>query len=61
MFSGYKNYIFAALLSVLGVTKVVTDIDVIESITVLGVSDPATLITTGIAWALGRDALSKIR
>ena len=57
MLSGYKNYIFAFVLFALGITKALTDIDFIESITILGMTDPSTLVSTGIAWALGRDAL----
>ena len=57
---GAKNYIFAAILVLLGILKGTTDIDFIESINVLGISDPGTLISTGIAWALGRNAIKKI-
>lgn len=60
MLSGYKNYIFAAVLIALGVLKTFTDIDFVESINVIGITDPSALISTGIAWALGRDALSKL-
>lgn len=57
---GAKNYIFGAVLILLGILKSFTDIDFIEGITVLGISDPSTLISTGIAWILGRNAIKKI-
>lgn len=60
MLSGKKNFLFAAALIGLGIAKTLTDIEIIESITILGIADPSTLITTGIGWALGRDALAKI-
>ena len=60
MLKGTKNYIFAALVILLGVVKMVTDIPVVESIQILGMSDPDTLISAGIAWALGRDALNTV-
>lgn len=53
---GAKNYIFAGIMIVVGAVKLfIPELEV----TILGMDDPGTLISAGIAWALGRDAISK--
>ena len=57
MLDGYKNYIFAASLIVAGILAYFFPE---MNISVLGAEDPSTLVSTGLAWALGRNALKKL-
>ena len=59
-FDGYKNYIFGAMFMLLSAVKYQTDIEFIESIVILGISEPGNLVSAGIAWILGRNALKKL-
>ena len=58
---GYKTHILGAFAIVIGILKLVTDLPDVEQISVLGVSDPWTLITTGWATISGRSLVEKLK
>lgn len=57
MLDGYKNYLFAAALFAAGILAYFFPE---MNISLLGAEDPSTLVSTGLAWALGRNALKKL-
>ena len=57
MLDGYKNYLFGAALILAGALVYFFPE---ANISMLGADTPATLVSTGIAWILGRNALKKL-
>ena len=58
--NGFKMHGFFALMILLGVMKIFTDIPEFESITILGITEGTTLLSSGILGMFGRDALKKL-
>lgn len=54
---GKKNYIFGAVMIVCGAAEFF--FPELE-IKIFGIDDPSTMISAGIAWVLGRNALKKV-
>lgn len=57
---GKKSYLIAAMLIVLGIVKIFTDIPEIESLSAIGLTDPDDLISTGFLLIAGRSAIDKV-
>ena len=57
---GLKSHIFFALMIALGAMKVFTDIPEFETITMLGITEGSTLVSTGILGMVGRSAIKKL-
>lgn len=59
-FDGKKNYLFAASMIVIAALNQFVPEFAKDPIVFLGMTDPSTLLTAGLGWAFGRDAIAKI-
>ncbi len=57
---GMKTYILGGFFILLAVIKMLTDIPDIEVLSIGGITEPITLLTTGWAIIAGRGAIAKI-
>lgn len=58
--NGYKTYIAAGFMALIAVAKILTDIEEIESVAILGISNPWDLLASAYAVIAGRSALKKL-
>lgn len=58
--NGYKSYLIFGFMVLLGAVKLFTEIPEVESITMLGITNAGTLISTGLLGISGRSALKKL-